>query len=220
MVGTALSPKLSIVDNDNLVLQCMCEYLERRYGPHSMVWTAIDGRNALDLCFDGSRERPDIVLIDMSLEGISGATVGREIRRRSFEIATIGITSFSLARYTGLAAQNGMQALCSKSDLEGLCDIIDSLTSGTDSWHSPEFQSAWDAHIRVRDEPVSVAALLSRREAEILNLVALGLSNSEIARNLCISESTVKTHIENACGKIGAVNRTRAAVLWTQAVSE
>jgi LuxR family maltose regulon positive regulatory protein len=58
----------------------------------------------------------------------------------------------------------------------------------------------------------SLVEPLSAREIEVLRLVIAGLSNREIARQLFISQGTVKTHIHNICGKLGAHNRTEAAV--------
>lgn len=210
-------PSVGILDNDDLVLPILEDFLLARFGSESVIWTVTNGINAIELCSHPDT-RPDVMLCDMSLEGVSGCETAKAIHQCTDAVDIIGITSFSLNVYRSQAITCGMQALTPKSDIEAIYRLINVLTHS----HTPEigFENAIQAHMRLSKETHSLALLLTRTEALIIEQVAHGMSNQNIANNMQISVNTVKTHLKRICSKLGARDRTQAAVIWVQGYSK
>lgn len=91
-------------------------YFDRRFQHQAVIWTSTDPQRAIDLSL-ADATRPDVLVVDMSLEGMGGAQVCRAIRTRTATIALLGVTSFSLRMYGPDALANGAQCLISKVPL-------------------------------------------------------------------------------------------------------
>ncbi|RSX50382.1 response regulator transcription factor [Bifidobacterium callimiconis] len=205
---------IGIVDNDRLSLMALATLIERYLEECRILWKVVDGRSAVDLCLS-ARSRPDVLIVDMSLEGMSGLSVCRQVRAATDRVAILGVTSFSLEMYRYSAREAGAQGLIGKEDIEKICEAIVSLANGriADAAFS---ETAIESHRRLTadgDEPLRCRSL-SRREMEVMDLSVCGKSRKAIAKELGIGETSIRTLQERAFKKLGARNKTEAVVAW------
>ena len=154
---------------------------------------------------------PDVVLIDVDMPGISGIAAIRLLRRSLRDMKVIVLSTYNDTRYVQEAMQAGADGYVLKSvDVSELKRIIRSFCSGE------EVESAYLINLAIPAAPHFSApeSTLTNRERNILQLVAKGKSNKEIAALVCVSLETVKSHIKNIYKKLNVKNRvgaTRAA---------
>lgn len=213
---------LGIVDNDQLTLAALSSILRSLPWLH-ILWTTISGDDAIDNCLS-TRTRPQVILVDMSMENTSGAIVYRTLRRHSLPIGVVCMTSFSLGSYARAAAEAGAQALISKTDLRILSSAVRRASMGSAT------QCAADESARFTDVPDTASNLipdftkasdkrwmngdrLSAREVEILRMYSEGLETEEIARSLSLSKFTIGTYVKRAVAKLHARNRIHAIIM-------
>ena len=109
--------RIAIVDNDRLTLGVMKMMIERILPQANVCWAVSDGLTAVSKSLN-SRTRPDVLLVDMSLEGMSGCDVCRTIREETAQVDLVGMTAFSLDRYCVPALENGASCLVDKAKCE------------------------------------------------------------------------------------------------------
>jgi DNA-binding NarL/FixJ family response regulator len=166
---------------------------------------ASSGEQALELF---RRERPDVTLMDLRLGGMMGLEALQAIRRESPNARVIILSTFAGDEDIYRALQAGAMAYLTKSvERADLITVIRKAASGQ-RYMSPEVAERLAARLP-RSE-------LSRRELDVLRLVVGGRRNREIAQVLDISEGTVKIHVSNILGKLGAGDRTEAATTALQ----
>jgi DNA-binding NarL/FixJ family response regulator len=172
---------------------------------------AKNGREALELC---RRLQPDLVLIDVRMPDMDGLATCRRIKQEVPATLVILITMHENPQYLLEALRSGASAYVLKDVTQHeLLNTIRRVLHG---------ESVLDPDILVRvlghmagNPPQQVNLLevqLSPREREVLQLLAQGLTNREIARVLTVSASTIKIHVEHILAKLGVSDRTQAAV--------
>ncbi|MDW5327161.1 response regulator transcription factor [Plantactinospora sp. KLBMP9567] len=166
-----------------------------------------------------ARLRPDVICMDVRMPGGDGLTATREILADSPESppAILVVTTFDLDEYVFGALESGASGFILKDcEPEDLIDAIRRLANGyglVDQVVTRRVISEF-ARRRPAAPPESAAAhQLTPREAEIVRLLAKGLSNNEIAEELFIETSTVKSHLGRAMTKIGVRDRVQT-VVW------
>lgn len=170
-----------------------------------LVGEACDGREALD-CF--RRLRPDVTLMDLQMPRMNGIESIQAIRREYPDARIAILTTYSGDVRALHALQVGALAYLLKSSLrKELVETIRHLAVGK-RHIPPEIATELAAHIGQQ--------CLTPREVEVLHVAALGLSNREIAKRLCITEDTVKGHMRLIMDKLGAKNRTHAVAIGLQ----
>lgn len=201
--------RLGIVDNDPLSLAALAELVRREIDFASLSWTTTNAQQALGH-LKVIDDIPDILLVDMSLEGISGPSLCRRIRMDNGQIRILAITSFSLSTYRDKACEAGVQGLVSKND-EAM--LIESIRLIQHSQVMEGFETPALAHARLRHtQPMR---LLTRREEEIIDLIAQrGMMDREVGHELGIAEATVRKHMHNIMGKLGARTARQAVAIW------
>jgi DNA-binding NarL/FixJ family response regulator len=179
-----------------------------------VVGEAADGLEAVAR----SRElRPDIVLMDIRMPGRDGLEATRELLRESPETHVLILTTFDLNEYVYEAMKAGASGFLLKDVprsqlIEGIRTVADGealLAPVITRRLIEEFVRRPPASIR--PSPPALEALTAR-EREVLDLVARGRSNAEIAAALYVSDATVKTHVAHALGKLGLRDRVHAVV--------
>ena len=179
---------------------------------------AADGRAAIDLV---RRRHPDVVLMDIQMPDIDGleARGGSSRSRPSAPVAVLMLTTFDLDAYVYDALRAGASGILLKDTLpEDLVAAIRVVARG-DALIAPGITKRLIEQFARSAPPTSSQALdeLTPREAEVLILVASGLSNSEIAEELVLSHATVKTHVKRILSKLGLRDRVQAVVLAYEA---
>jgi DNA-binding NarL/FixJ family response regulator len=181
----------------------------------TVVATAADGEEAVRLSWE---HRPDIVLMDIRMPALDGIAATRQICATAGDAGprVLVLTTFDLDEYVYDALQAGASGFLLKdAPPESLFEAVRVVAAG-DALLAPvitrrliaEFARLRPAQ-RTRPEDLDV---LTRRELEILSLVAAGLSNQEIARQLVLSNETVKTHVSHVLRKLGLRDRAQAVV--------
>jgi DNA-binding NarL/FixJ family response regulator len=174
----------------------------------TVAGTAADGAAAVRLCGERS---PDVVLMDVRMPVMDGIEA---TRRLAGGPRVLILTTFDLDEYVYEALRAGASGFLLKDvTAERLFDAVRVIASG-EALLAPtvtrrligEF-----ARQKPRARPPELASL-TPRETEVLRLVAEGLSNTEIATRLVVTEETVKTHVSRMLGKLGLRDRTQAVV--------
>jgi DNA-binding NarL/FixJ family response regulator len=197
-----------VVADDHAVVRAGLVQLLATFAGVELVGAAADGEEAVTLCAD---RVPDVVLMDLEMPVLDGIEATRRIRSAQPAVAVVVLTSFSDRERILRALDAGAAGyLLKDADPGELRRAIEAAARG----ESPLDPKAARALLSARAGPTA-AGSLSEREREVLAMVAEGLPNKLIARELAISEKTVKAHLTNVYREIGVTDRTQAA-LWAQ----
>ncbi|MEW6734394.1 MAG: response regulator transcription factor [Acidobacteriota bacterium] len=179
-----------------------------------VVGEAANGEIALQLAMTLN---PDVVLMDLQMPVLDGVAATRQLREKRPECKVIVLTTFDYDEYIfdGLRA-GAVGYLLKDVPSEKLFEAIRAAVRG-ESFLQPSVTARVVAEFTRLSERVTVrhqplVEPLSEREFEILNIIATGASNREIADRLFIAEGTVKNHITNILGKLSVRDRTQAAL--------
>jgi DNA-binding NarL/FixJ family response regulator len=161
------------------------------------------------------REKPDVVLMDVRMPTMDGLEATRQITEADPEIKIIVLTTFDVDDYVYGALRAGASGFLLK-DAGGdqLVEAIRVVASG-EALIAPSVTKRLIGEFAKRPETTEVQGLeeLTERELEVLAQVATGLSNAEIAKELYVSETTVKTHVSHILTKLRLRDRVQAVVV-------
>jgi DNA-binding NarL/FixJ family response regulator len=193
-----------LVADDHAVVRTGLEHLVATFDDVELVGSAANGQEALDAC---DRHRPDVVLIDLEMPVLDGIEATRRIVAADPRVAVVVLTSFSDREQILRALDAGAVGyLLKDAEPQELARAIRAAARGEAPLDPRAGRAVLQA--RVSGSPLD---MLSEREREVLALVARGLPNKLIARELAISEKTVKTHLTSVFRTIGVTDRTQAA---------
>lgn len=210
--------RVALVDDDNFVLRILSDIISA--GGCEVVGQAKDGDQAVDLVLS---VQPDVVIMDVRMERVDGITATYLLKALPTPPGVIALTSFDSEATILDAVSAGVDGFLAKdSDPSEFVNAIQRVASG-EGWLSPRatrvvIHSARNAGVAApgRSGP-SVNDLAPREREAVTWLVREGSSNADIAQQMFISETSVKTHLSNAAAKLRAKNRTHLAVLAVQA---
>ncbi|WP_327583409.1 response regulator transcription factor [Nonomuraea sp. NBC_00507] len=176
-----------------------------------VVGEAADGREAVAVA---RRTRPDIVLMDISMPRLDGLSAAKELLDTPSPPKIITLTTFDTDENLYAALRAGTSGFLLKvSPPEQLLEAIKVVHAG-DALLDPAVTSRVIASFAGRADPAPspMLAELTPRELEVLRLLARGLTNAEIARDLYVGEATVKTHVARVLMKLSLRDRAQAVV--------
>ena len=195
-----------VIADDHQVVRSGLEQLLATTDDIVLVGMAANGREAIEVV---AAERPDVVLMDLSMPEVDGVQATEAIRASHPDCRVLVLTSFSDQSRIMAALNAGDEGyLLKDSEPDDIAAAIRSVHAG-ESPLDPKAARVLLESRRVRQETVS----LTDREREVLLLVTSGLANKQIGRRLGISERTVKAHLTNVFQRLGVTDRTQAA-LW------
>ena len=198
--------RVLIVDDHAMVRKGLVAILKNMPGLE-LVGEARDGQEAITCC---GQLKPDVVLMDLVMPELGGVAATRTIHQRWPNIRVIALTSFQEKELVQDALQAGAIGYLLKNvSGDELAEAIRQAHSGKPTL-APE---AVQALIQPLAAPATRAPDLTRREEEVLDLLAKGMSNPEIAGTLVISRATVKVHVSSILSKLGVANRAEAISL-------
>jgi DNA-binding NarL/FixJ family response regulator len=199
-----------VVDDQALVREGLMTLLEA--APDiKPVAAAADGEEAVAL---SARHRPDVVLMDLRMPKLDGVEATRQIRAAQPDTEVVVLTTHADEASILDALRVGALGYLTKD--AGIAEISRAVHAAANhqALLDPAVHSRLIAAATAGARPAPSAAPLpdelTPREAEVLSLIARGLSNSEIAAALVVSDATVKTHINHVFAKIGARDRAQA----------
>ncbi len=147
------------------------------------------------------QQLPDVILMDISMPGISGIELCREVKEKYPGVFVIGLSTFNQQSFIQKMMENGASGYVLKNATrEELIEAIHTVTKGK------QFLSFDAATALRKPETETNVPVITRREKEVLELIADGLTNNEIAKKLFISTTTVDTHRKNLLTKFEAKN--------------
>lgn len=174
-----------------------------------LVGDAENGKQAITLDLELT---PDVVLMDLMMPEMDGIACIREIKAQRPEVRILVLTNFAGEDMIFPAIKAGAMGYHLKdSSPETLEEAIRQVHKGESSLH-PLIAKKLLEELHSPPEDQGTYETLTRRELEVLNLVAHGLENKEIAEQLVVSEATVRTHVSNILGKLHLASRTQAAL--------
>ncbi|MGD0199003.1 MAG: response regulator transcription factor [Solirubrobacteraceae bacterium] len=201
--------RVLVVDDQALVREGLMTLLDAAAGIEPVA-AAADGEEAVQLC---GRHRPDVVLMDLRMPKLDGVAATARIRADYPETEVVVLTTHADEHSILDALNAGARGYLTKD--AGIAEIARAVQAAAS--HQALLDSTVHAKLlaaAARNVPaVAPAELpdeLTPREAEVLVLIARGLSNREIADSLVVSDATVKTHINHVFAKIGARDRAQA----------
>jgi DNA-binding NarL/FixJ family response regulator len=171
-----------------------------------VVGTAVDGEQALAMA---AELRPDVILMDLRMPRVDGVEATRRLRGSGVKVVVL--TTYADDRSVLEALRAGAVGYLTKdASAEEIQQALERVTSGQVAL-DPEVQRLLVGAVADGTRPAGqLPDGLTPREAEVLSLIAEGLSNTEIAARLVVSEATVKSHINHLLPKIGARDRAQA----------
>jgi DNA-binding NarL/FixJ family response regulator len=193
--------RLLVVDDHPVVRDGLSSMFAREPG-FEVLGEAGDGAEAVQLA---QALRPDVILMDLRMPGMDGVTAITELARRGVTARVLVLTTYDTDSYVLPAIEAGATGyLLKDAPRDELLRAVRAAAHGQ-AVLSPSVATRLMSRVR---EPE--AKPLSRRELEILELVAAGTTNREAAARLLISEATVKTHLLNIYAKLGVNDRAAA----------
>ncbi|MBK4715502.1 MULTISPECIES: nitrate/nitrite response regulator protein NarP [Tenebrionibacter/Tenebrionicola group] len=205
------SYQVLIVDDHPLMRRGIRQLLETE-ASFDVVGEASNGAEAISLA---NRLEPDLILLDLNMKGLSGLDTLHALRRDGISSRVVVLTvSDAPADIYALVDAGADGYLLKDSDPETL---LDNIFQG--AIHGDAFSEQVKAHLERRKDHQSQSspfASLTERELDVVQEVARGLSNKQIADTLHISEETVKVHIRNLLRKLNVRSRVAATVLFLE----
>jgi DNA-binding NarL/FixJ family response regulator len=204
--------RVLIVDDDDLMRAGLVELLAVDQ-EIEVVGQASTGREAVE---QARRLAPDVVLMDVRMPDVDGISATRELSRVAPEAKILILTTFEQDDYVFGALRAGASGfLIKRTRPEELIAAVHSIAAG-DSLLSPSVTGR--VIDRMAQQPTPDVANqtkldeLTRREREVLELIARGLSNREIAAALVVEESTIRTHVKRILMKLDLRDRVQAVI--------
>lgn len=201
--------KIVIVDDDIFVSGALTTILEAS-GKVTVAASGTDGKEAAELY---KIHQPDVLLMDIRMKEKSGLDASAEILEEFPDAKILLLTTFSDDEYIVKALKLGAKGYLLKQDYASILPALEAVCSGQTVFGTeimsriPELiHSGSSFHYEDYD--------ISRRELEIIRLIADGLSNKEIASQLFLSEGTVRNYLRSILDKLQLRDRTQVAVFY------
>lgn len=214
--------RVAIVDDDPIVCSSLSTILKAT-GTAAIAWTACDGETAVDRY---EADNPDVLLIDVQMPVMDGLTASCKIIDAHPNAKILILTTFADESYIAKALEIGTKGYLIKQDVSSVIPAVQSVMAGQVVMGAQVLQKLHVGNASPARNDVSQAhksevaqfpgrfTNLTEREHDVLQLVAEGYDNREIAAKLFLSEGTVRNRISDILAKTNITNRTKLAVEW------
>lgn len=201
--------KIVVVDDDKLVALSLKTILEAG-GQITVAAMGSSGQEAIALY---QQHNPDVMLMDIRMDGMTGIEAGEEILKTAPDARLLYLTTFADDEYIIKALNMGAKGYILKQDFEGITPALEAVMRGQ-SVFGEKIMSRLPQLMKQRGAYDFAAHGINEKEREIMELVAEGLSNKEIAARLYLGEGTVRNYISTLLDKLSLRDRTQLAVYY------
>ena len=203
--------RVLIVDDDNLVAVSLKTILS---SDSEIEVTGIgnDGSDAVRLY---EEQKPDVLLMDIRMSGMSGLDAGAEILAKHNDARILYLTTFNDDEYIIKAISIGAKGYIIKQDFESIIPAVKSVYKGQSVFGNAITEKLPGIINKKKTFDYESFGITSQ-EKEIIEEIANGLSNKEIADKLCLSEGTVRNYLSNILRKLDLRDRTNLAIFYYQ----
>ena len=203
--------RVLVVDDQQLIRDGIASMLDIQDGIE-VLGTAKNGQDALE---QASSLKPDIVLMDIHMPVMDGITATEKLRRQLPDSQVVMLTTFDDESYIIRSLQAGACGYLLKDiPVDDLAQAVKLAHTGVYQL-APEVAGKLVGNLKVADESKNQKSLeidLTKRELEVLKLIASGATNREIAEQLFVSQGTVKNHVSSILNRLGLRDRMQAAL--------
>lgn len=201
--------RIVIVDDDAIVAMSMQTILSAGEDVEVLA-LGNDGSEAITLY---QKHKPDILLMDIQMKQMSGLEAASRIIKEFPDAKILFLTTFSDDDYIRQALENGAKGYILKQDFEGVLPALRAVYSGQSVFGSAIVNKI-PKLMEKKDEEVYERYGVTDKEYDIIELVAQGMSNKEIAEKLFLSDGTVRNYISSVLEKLELRDRTQLAVFY------
>ena len=201
--------KIVVIDDDKLVALSLKTILEAT-GEITVAAMGNCGADAIRLYRE---TEPDSMLMDIRMEGMTGIEAGEQILKTAPDARLLYLTTFADDEYIVKALNMGAKGYILKQDFEGIAPALEAVMRGQ-SVFGDKIMSRLPELMKQQEQYDFAAHGISDKERDIMELVAEGLSNKEIAARLYLSEGTVRNYLSTLLDKLSLRDRTQLAVYY------
>ena len=200
--------KIMIADDHSMIREGLKNLLELD-GDIQVIAEAVDGEDCLNKL---QVVKPDVLLLDINMPKKNGLEVLKSLKSKKSKLKVLVLTVHNEIEYLMKAVDIGVNGyLLKDSESAELKKAIFTVAEG-ESYIQPSLIPALNAKMIETNKDAEKIKSLTKRELDVLKLLAVGMYNKEVGKRLEISERTVKNHVSNIFKKLGVTDRTQAAV--------
>ena len=203
-----MAVKIMIADDHSMIREGLKNLLELD-GDIQVIAEAVDGEDCLEKL---QLVKPDVLLLDINMRKKNGLEVLKSLKSRRSKLKVLVLTVHNEIEYLMKAVDIGVNGYVLKdSESAELKKAIFTVADG-ETYIQPSLIPALNAKMIETNKDAEKIKNLTKRELDVLKLLAVGMFNKEVGKRLEISERTVKNHVSNIFKKLGVTDRTQAAV--------
>ena len=203
-----MAVKIMIADDHSMIREGLKNLLELD-GDIQVIAEAVDGEDCLEKL---QLVKPDVLLLDINMPKKNGLEVLKSLKSRRSKLKVLVLTVHNETEYLMKAVDIGVNGYVLKdSESAKLKKAIFTVADG-ETYIQPSLIPALNAKMIETNKDAEKIKSLTKRELDVLKLLAVGMFNKEVGKRLEISERTVKNHVSNIFKKLGVTDRTQAAV--------
>ena len=203
-----MAVKIMIADDHSMIREGLKNLLELD-GDIQVIAEAVDGEDCLEKL---QLVKPDVLLLDINMPKKNGLEVLKCLKSRRSKLKVLVLTVHNETEYLMKAVDIGVNGYVLKdSESAELKKAIFTVADG-ETYIQPSLVPALNAKMIETNKDAEKIKSLTKRELDVLKLLAVGMFNKEVGKRLEISERTVKNHVSNIFKKLGVTDRTQAAV--------
>lgn len=203
-----MAVKIMIADDHSMIREGLKNLLELD-GDIQVIAEAVDGEDCLEKL---QLVKPDVLLLDINMPKKNGLEVLKSLKSRRSKLKVLVLTVHNETEYLMKAVDIGVNGYVLKdSESAELKKAIFTVADG-ETYIQPRLIPALNAKMIETNKDAEKIKSLTKRELDVLKLLAVGMFNKEVGKRLEISERTVKNHVSNIFKKLGVTDRTQAAV--------
>ena len=203
-----MAVKIMIADDHSMIREGLKNLLELD-GDIQVIAEAVDGEACLEKL---QLVKPDVLLLDINMPKKNGLEVLKSLKSRRSKLKVLVLTVHNETEYLMKAVDIGVNGYVLKdSESAELKKAIFTVADG-ETYIQPSLIPALNAKMIETNKDAEKIKSLTKRELDVLKLLAVGMFNKEVGKRLEISERTVKNHVSNIFKKLGVTDRTQAAV--------